>query len=91
MNIINELESEVRSYCRDWPAVFRSAKGCCLVGHPGYYRQFGFSNPSGLALEGVPPEVFFALAFDGHHPQGTVTFHEGFKAEGSHLDGLLPK
>lgn len=56
------------------------ARGCCLVGHPDYYRKFGFENADGLALEGVPPEVFFALSFDGHIPQGTVTFHEGFAA-----------
>jgi putative acetyltransferase len=58
------------------------ARGCCLVGHPEYYRKFGFGNAPGLALEGVPPEVFFALAFDGHLPQGTVTFHDGFAASG---------
>jgi putative acetyltransferase len=57
-----------------------NAQGCCLVGHPEYYRQFGFRNVSGLAYEGVPPEVFFALSFDGRTPQGTVAFHEGFKA-----------
>ena len=59
-----------------------NAQGCCLVGHPDYYRKFGFKNTSGLVHEGVPQEVFFALAFDGHTPQGTVTFHEGFKADG---------
>lgn len=32
-------------------------------------------------LEGVPPEVFFALSFDGHVPAGTVTFHEAFNAD----------
>jgi putative acetyltransferase len=57
------------------------AEGCCLVGHPDYYPKFGFSNPSGLVLEGVPPEVFFALAFGGRTPQGTVSFHEAFKAD----------
>lgn len=56
------------------------AKGCCLVGHPQYYRKFGFENVTGLVHEGVPQEVFFALAFDGHFPQGAVMFHEGFKA-----------
>jgi putative acetyltransferase len=50
------------------------------VGHPNYYRKFGFKNVSGLVYEGVPQEVFFALSFDGHTPQGTVDFHEGFKA-----------
>ncbi len=59
-----------------------NAQGCCLVGHPDYYRKFGFKNMSELVHEGVPQEVFFALSFDGHTPQGTVTFHEGFKADG---------
>jgi len=59
-----------------------SARGCCLVGHPEYYRKFGFENVTGLVHEGVPQEVFFALSFDGYIPQGTVTFHEGFKADG---------
>jgi len=58
------------------------AKGCCLVGHPEYYRQFGFNNVEGLVHAGVPQEVFFALSFDGNMPQGKVMFHEGFKANG---------
>lgn len=58
-----------------------NAKGCCLVGHPNYYRKFGFQNAPELVLEGVPPEFFFALSFDGHIPTGSVTFHEGFKAD----------
>ena len=52
------------------------------MGHPEYYKKFGFINVPGLVLEGVPPEVFFALSFGGHTPQGTVAFHEGFKADG---------
>jgi putative acetyltransferase len=59
-----------------------NAQGCCLVGHPDYYRQFGFRNTPGLVHEGVPPEVFFTLSFVGHTPQGTVVFHEEFKADG---------
>ncbi|TAK45606.1 MAG: N-acetyltransferase [Betaproteobacteria bacterium] len=59
-----------------------NAQGCCLVGHPDYYRKFGFANAPELVLEGVPAQVFFALSFDGHTPQGSVTFHEGFKADG---------
>ena len=58
------------------------AKGCCLVGHPDYYRKVGFINMPGLVHEGVPQEVFFALSFGGHTPQGRVTFHDGFKADG---------
>jgi putative acetyltransferase len=59
-----------------------NARGCCLVGHPGYYKHFGFDNVSGLVHEGVPPEFFFALSFDGHIPQGDVNFHDAFKADG---------
>lgn len=59
-----------------------NAKGCCLVGHPGYYRKFGFENSAGMNVAGVPPEVFFALSFAAPMPQGTVTFHDGFKADG---------
>jgi putative acetyltransferase len=58
------------------------ARGCCLVGHPEYYRRFGFQNIRGLIHEGVPEEVFFTLSLDGHIPQGFVEFHAGFKADG---------
>ncbi len=57
-----------------------NAQGCCLVGHPDYYRNFGFRNMPELVLEGVPQEVFFALSFDGQTPHGTVAFHDGFMA-----------
>jgi len=58
-----------------------NARGVCVVGHPDYYRKFGFKNVPGLVLEGVPQEVFFALSFDGQFPRGTVTFHEAFKVD----------
>ncbi|BAV35057.1 N-acetyltransferase GCN5 [Sulfuricaulis limicola] len=57
------------------------AAGCCLVGHPAYYRRFGFENAPGLVCEGAPQDVFFALPLDGQVPQGTVEFHEAFKAD----------
>ena len=59
-----------------------SARGCCLVGHPDYYRRLGFKNMPGLVYEGVPQDVFLALSFDGCPPQGHVTFHEAFNADG---------
>jgi len=71
------LIKEGLSRLRDW-----NARGCCLVGHREYYKQFGFTNSPELVLENVPPEVFFALSFDGHTPQGTGTFHDAFKADG---------
>lgn len=60
-----------------------NAGGVCVVGHPDYYRKFGFMNVPGLVHEGVPQEVFFALPFDGHIPQGTVMFQEAFQADGT--------
>lgn len=61
---------------------YLNARGCCVVGHPDYYRKFGFKNIAGLVLEGVPPEVFLVLSLDGRVPQGAVKFHEAFEADG---------
>ena len=58
------------------------ARGCCLVGHPEYYKKLGFRNLPRLVCAGVPPEAFLALSFDGHEPHGTVAFHEAFAADG---------
>lgn len=58
------------------------ALGCCLVGHPEYYRRFGFVNPVGLMHKGVPQDVFFVLPFGEHVPEGIVTFHKAFEADG---------
>ena len=63
------------------------ARGCCLVGHPEYYERFGFAAMPGFVHQGVPPEVFVALSFDGHTPHGDVTFHEAFQADGRTEDG----
>jgi len=63
-----------------------NAHGGCLVGHPNYYRNFGFKRMPELVLEEVPPEVFFALSFDGHPPRGTVTFREVFRADGQKMN-----
>ena len=65
----------------------RGAQGCCLVGHPEYYKKFGFQNPADMILEGVPKEVFFALSFSGHIPQAVVTFHQAFLADGQEATG----
>ena len=49
------------------------ARGCCLVGHPEYYKRFGFRNTRGLGHEGVPEDVFFAMSFDGHMPRDSLS------------------
>jgi putative acetyltransferase len=56
------------------------ARGCALVGNPLFYQRFGFQNSPDLTLEGVPPEVFMTLSFDGSPARGEVTFHSAFFA-----------
>jgi putative acetyltransferase len=56
------------------------ARGCALVGHPGYYGRFGFVHPASLGMEGIPREVFFCLAMSKDVPQGVLTHHEAFRA-----------
>lgn len=58
------------------------ARGCCLVGHPEYYKKHGFRNVGDLSHEGVPQDVFLVLPFGEHVPRGTVTFHDAFAAAG---------
>jgi putative acetyltransferase len=58
------------------------ANGCVLLGDPNYYHRFGFEPIDGLVLPDVPPEYFQALLLRGTHPEGTVTYHESFSAQG---------
>jgi putative acetyltransferase len=56
------------------------AQGCVLVGDPRYYARFGFRNDPALVHDGVPQEVFLALPFISHVPQGRAIFHQAFQA-----------
>lgn len=58
----------------------RGARGCVLVGEPGYYQRFGFRSLPGLILPGVPPEYFMALSWRDERPRGEVAFHPAFAA-----------
>jgi putative acetyltransferase len=58
------------------------AKGCVLVGDPGYYERFGFRSHPDLVIDGVPPQYLLTLPFEEHKIHGTVVFHEGFSATG---------
>lgn len=58
------------------------ASGCVVLGDPNYYARFGFRVEPSLALPGVPPGYFQALAFDGSLPAGVVSYHESFAAHG---------
>ncbi|MCH4564585.1 N-acetyltransferase [Halomonas sp. EGI 63088] len=58
----------------------RGARGCVLLGDPGYYQRFGFRSLPGLILPGVPPEYFMALCWTDERPQARVAFHPAFAA-----------
>jgi len=59
-----------------------SAKGCVLLGDPGYYQRFGFEPMDGLVLPDVPAAYFQALLFKGRLPQGCVSYHDAFSVKG---------
>ena len=54
------------------------AQGCVLLGSPDYYGRFGFKAVDSLVLEGVPPEYFMSMCFEGSLPSGNVTYHQAF-------------
>ena len=58
----------------------RIATGCVLLGEPDYYQRFGFQAVPDLSLEGVPPEYFQALLFQGEMPQAQVKYSDAFAA-----------
>ncbi|QIB67662.1 N-acetyltransferase [Kineobactrum salinum] len=58
------------------------ASGCVVLGDPGYYGRFGFEVVDGLVYPGVPAEYFQALSFSDKLPEGEVSYHEAFSAQG---------
>ena len=60
------------------------AKGCILVGDPGFYERFGFRSPKDMVIEGVPQQFVLALSFEESRASGTVVFHEAFAATGDY-------
>lgn len=58
----------------------RGARGCVLLGEPGYYGRFGFRAEPGLVLPGVPAEYFQALCLQPPMAQGEVRYSPAFEA-----------
>ena len=54
------------------------ARGCVLIGDPGYYRRFGFAAREGLRYGTVPDAYVMALPFGAGEPTGTIRFHPAF-------------
>ena len=65
---------------REGLAILRQegAKGCVLLGNPGYYVRFGFKAEARMKLPGVPAEYFQCLAYGPDMPEGDVAYHAAF-------------
>jgi putative acetyltransferase len=85
ISVLPELQKQGigKSLMREGLSLLKTlgAKGCVLVGDPGYYERFGFRSLSDLVIDGVPPQYFLALPFEENKTHGTVVFHEGFNAK----------
>ncbi|MPY93487.1 MAG: diaminobutyrate--2-oxoglutarate transaminase [Acidimicrobiia bacterium] len=57
MQIFQELESEVRGYCRSWPTVFSSAKGSTLTDEGGRAYLDFFAGAGTLSYGHNPPAI----------------------------------
>lgn len=56
----------------------QGARGCVVLGDPGYYTRFGFAQDATLVFSGVPPEYFMSQTFCGNVPTGSVVYQPAF-------------
>jgi putative acetyltransferase len=86
ISVLPELQKQGigKSLIREGLSLLKSlgAKGCVLVGDPGYYERLGFRSLPNLVIDGVPQENVLALPFEENKTHGVVTFHDGFAANG---------
>jgi putative acetyltransferase len=86
ISVLPELQKQGigKSLMREGLSLLKTlgAKGCVLVGDPGYYERFGFRSLPDLVIDGVPPQYFLALPFEESKIHGIVVFHESFAANG---------
>ena len=86
ISVLPELQKQGigKALMREGLSLLRSlgAKGCVLVGDPGYYERFGFRSPTDMVVDGVPQQYFLALPFGESKAHGGVAFHEAFSATG---------
>jgi putative acetyltransferase len=61
----------------------RGARGCVLVGDPGFYNRFGFESRPDLSMEGVPQKFVLALPLSGIAASGRISSHDAFNARRS--------
>ena len=51
----------------------KHARGCCLVGHPEYYKKFGFDNVPELVHEGVHHRKSFSHCLSTERLRGALS------------------
>lgn len=54
------------------------ARGCVVLGDPGYYGRFGFEADPALRYDGPPARYFQRLVIVPPSPRGAVRFHPAF-------------
>ncbi len=54
------------------------ARGCVVLGDPGFYGRFGFSRSENLFLRDVPPAYFQVREFQTGSIVGEVTYNPAF-------------
>lgn len=59
-----------------------SARGCVVLGEPGFYGRFGFNPNPDLVLDGVPTEYFLSLTLAEGPVAGRVSYHAAFSSHG---------
>jgi putative acetyltransferase len=58
----------------------RGARGCVLVGDPGFNGRFGFKSLDSVWYAGVPSQYVLCLPFSGDPPTGEVQADPAFSA-----------
>lgn len=57
----------------------RGARGCVVLGDPGFYGRFGFIADANFRLPGAPAEYFQRLSFHEASDGGLVRYHPAFE------------
>ena len=57
----------------------QGAGGIVLVGDPGYYERFGFTNLPGIVYPGVPARYVLGLCLGTGQPEGAIAAHAAFR------------
>lgn len=60
----------------------RGAKGCVVLGDPGYYGRFGFVSDGALRYGDVPTRFVQRIVFQGDAPPGEITYARAFDLGG---------